>query len=67
MHCPSLFETLPKVELHLHLDCSLSYNVVSRINPDIKLGHYKNQFIAPEKCNDLADKSYSMNGYKSKI
>jgi len=51
----SFFQALPKVELHLHLDCSLSYNVVSRINPDIKLRQYENLFIAPARCNDLAD------------
>jgi hypothetical protein len=27
------FSAFSKVELHLHLDCSLSYNVVRRINP----------------------------------
>ena len=26
-------QQLPKVELHLHLDCSLSYQVVSQIDP----------------------------------
>lgn len=27
--------SLPKVELHLHLDCSLSYEVVKKIDPFI--------------------------------
>jgi adenosine deaminase len=46
---------LPKAELHLHLDCSLSYEVVSRIDPSITLEEYRTHFIAPEKCADLAE------------
>jgi adenosine deaminase len=46
---------LPKVELHLHLDCSLSYAVVSRLDPSITLEEYRAGFIAPAKCVDLAD------------
>src|SRR5690242_11038456 len=49
------FKTLPKVELHLHLDCSLSYTVVSRIDPSITEEAYRNDFIAPAKCINLAD------------
>lgn len=44
---------LPKVELHLHLDCSLSYDVVKKIDPSITLDDYKENFIAPGKCSDL--------------
>ncbi|MBN1642088.1 MAG: adenosine deaminase [Anaerolineae bacterium] len=46
---------LPKVELHLHLDCSLSYGVVSQIDPSITLERYRTEFVAPPKCADLAD------------
>lgn len=46
---------LPKVELHLHLDCSLSYSIVSKILPQISASEYKNNFIAPPKCENLAD------------
>jgi adenosine deaminase len=46
---------LPKVELHLHLDCSLSYEVVSQIDPSITRERYRTEFIAPPKCVDLAD------------
>jgi len=45
----------PKVELHLHLDCSLSYAVVSQIDPSITLEDYRTNFIAPAKCTNLAD------------
>ena len=46
---------LPKIELHLHLDCSLSYKVVQQINPAVTLEEYHESFIAPAKCTDLAD------------
>jgi adenosine deaminase len=49
------FQKLPKVELHLHLDCSLSYQVVSQIDPSITLEDYNSKFIAPAKCVDLLD------------
>lgn len=45
----------PKVELHLHLDCSLSYEVVKQLNPAVTEEEYKESFIAPPKCTDLAD------------
>jgi adenosine deaminase len=51
----SSLKFLPKVELHLHLDCSLSFDVVSKLRPQISEIEYKNNFIAPEKCLDLAD------------
>ncbi|MEE9449173.1 MAG: adenosine deaminase [Ignavibacteriaceae bacterium] len=46
-------EELPKVELHLHLDCSLSFDVVSKIRPDISVNEYKLEFIGPKKCSNL--------------
>jgi adenosine deaminase len=46
---------LPKIELHLHLDCSLSYEVVSQIDPSITYHVYRETFIAPPKCINLAD------------
>lgn len=49
------FADFPKVELHLHLDCSLSYEVVKEINPSVTFEEYTKSFIAPPKCNDLAD------------
>jgi len=44
-----------KVELHLHLDCSLSYEIVKQLKPSVTLEEYKESFIAPPKCTDLAD------------
>jgi adenosine deaminase len=49
------FDKLPKVELHLHLDCSLSYDVVKKIDPSITEEVYRHDFIAPAKCSDLVD------------
>ena len=49
------FKTVAKIELHLHLDCSLSYAVVSRIDPSVTQDEYRNDFIAPAKCTNLAD------------
>lgn len=49
------YTKLPKVELHLHLDCSLSYDVVKQLNPSITEKEYSDSFIAPPKCTDLAD------------
>ncbi len=49
------FKTLPKVELHLHLDCSLSCAVVSRLDPSVTQDEYQNDFIPPDKCTNLAE------------
>lgn len=46
---------LPKIELHLHLDCSLSYAAVSRLAPHISREEYEAEFIAPAQCASLAD------------
>src|SRR6186713_2457556 len=45
----------PKLELHLHLDCSLSYELVSRLDPSITPDRYRREFIAPARCINLAD------------
>ena len=49
------YQSLPKIELHLHLDCSLSYKVVQQLNTAISYDEYQQSFIAPVKCTDLAD------------
>jgi adenosine deaminase len=48
-------ERLPKIELHLHLDCSLSYAAVSRLDRSISREQYEQEFIAPPRCASLAD------------
>jgi len=49
------FRSLPKIELHLHLDCSLSLAVVQQLDPSISEEVYRNDFVAPSRCNDLVD------------
>jgi adenosine deaminase len=51
----STLQSLPKVELHLHLDCSLSYQVVRKLRPNISETTYQEMFIVPPKCKNLAD------------
>ncbi|MCB0620940.1 MAG: adenosine deaminase, partial [Saprospiraceae bacterium] len=46
---------LPKIELHLHLDCSLSFEVVKRLDPAISFEEYRNSFVAPVNCLDLSE------------
>ncbi len=48
------FAFLPKVELHLHLDCSLSYQAVSRLRPGLSQEQYRRDFVAPARCDSLA-------------
>jgi adenosine deaminase len=52
---PADIAAWPKVELHLHLDCSLSYQVVHQLDSTITLEKYRRQFIAPAVCTNLAD------------
>ncbi|MFM8806656.1 MAG: adenosine deaminase [Sphingomonadales bacterium] len=49
------YAQLPKIELHLHLDCSLSYSVVQAIDNTISEEQYRNEFVAPPVCADLRD------------
>lgn len=48
-------ELLPKVELHVHLDCCLSFDVVSKLKPGITLEKYSKDFIGASKYKNLAD------------
>ncbi|HMK31874.1 MAG TPA: adenosine deaminase [Terriglobales bacterium] len=42
--------SLPKIELHLHLDCSLSYEAVSALEPGITREQYLHDYTAPVRC-----------------
>ena len=46
---------LPKIELHVHLDCAASYAAVARLRPEITLEQYRADFVAPAKCTNLVD------------
>jgi adenosine deaminase len=45
----------PKIELHLHLDCSLSFAAVARLDESVSREEYQREFIAPRRCTNLAD------------
>src|SRR5580693_8018263 len=47
--------SLPKIELHLHLDCSLSFQAVSTLVPSLTREEYQRDYIAPARCANLAD------------
>ncbi len=46
---------LPKIELHLHLDCSLSFQAVSSLLPSVTREEYLRDYVAPARCANLAD------------
>lgn len=48
-------KALPKVELHLHLDCSMSYASVNALDPRVTPERYRAEFLAPRKCVNLVD------------
>jgi adenosine deaminase len=50
-----LSAAFPKIELHLHLDCSLSFAAVAQLDDSISLEEYQREFIAPPRCASLAD------------
>ncbi len=49
------FRALPKIELHLHLDCSLSYKAVSCLAPGVTREQYERDYMAPARCTNLAE------------
>jgi len=55
MTSPVRLKSLPKIELHLHLDCSLSYAAVSALAPSVTHEEYQSDYVAPARCTDLAE------------
>ena len=47
------FKLLPKIELHIHLDCSLSYDVVRKLRPETSIQDYNQNFKAGKSCSSL--------------
>jgi adenosine deaminase len=47
--------TLPKVELHSHLDCALSFDAVHAIDHRISRDRYEEDFVAPRQTESLAE------------
>ena len=50
-----MYTSFPKVELHIHLDCSLSFKVVECLLPGISHEEYSKMFAAPINCCSLND------------
>ncbi|MBK8491857.1 MAG: adenosine deaminase [Saprospirales bacterium] len=48
-------KSLPKIELHLHLDCSVSYRVASLFEPGLPMADFEAHYVAPAKCLNLPD------------
>lgn len=44
----------PKVELHTHIDCSLSYHAARFLSPTLRLKEFREDFVAPPNCHNLA-------------
>lgn len=49
------WRSLPKVELHLHLDISLGFEAAAQLNPSLTREIYARDFMAPAKCTNLVD------------
>ncbi|MBX3061844.1 MAG: adenosine deaminase [Anaerolineae bacterium] len=49
------WQPFPKVELHLHVDTSLSYEGVAQLDPSVTREEYQRSFAGREECADLAD------------
>ena len=44
-----------KIELHVHLDCSMSYPVAVQIQPGLTEDEWRELLVAPGRCLNLAD------------
>jgi adenosine deaminase len=49
------WRSLPKVELHLHMDISLSFQAAVQLDPSLTGEIYAREFVAPAKCTNLVD------------
>jgi len=47
--------SLPKVELHVHLDTSLTWGCLSRIEPGMPEALWRQRYAAPRRCHSLAE------------
>lgn len=49
------FQKLPKIELHVHLDCSMSFDAVHLLDAGISHSDYQRRFVAPQEATGLPD------------
>lgn len=47
--------TWPKVELHLHLDCSLGFEAARELEPGLAFETYREEFVVPPRVANLAE------------
>jgi adenosine deaminase len=47
--------SLPKVELHLHLDISLGFEAARQLKPSLTSEIFAQNYVAPAKCTNLLD------------
>lgn len=48
------WQSIPKVELHLHLDPSIGFDVVESLRPGTTQQDYIDTYVGPERCDDLS-------------
>ncbi len=49
------FRSSPKIELHLHLDCSLSYDFVAKYKGGLTFKQFEEDYALNQSCGDLSD------------
>lgn len=49
------WRAVPKVELHVHIDCSLSYRLARMLDETLRLKDWRDKFVGPVQCKDLAE------------
>lgn len=49
------FRSLPKIELHLHLDCTLSFQALQKLKPGTTYQEYVDYYMIPVKCAGLEE------------
>lgn len=47
--------SLPKIELHLHLDCSLSFDAARQLVTGLTKTEFDAEYCAPSRCTNLAE------------
>lgn len=55
------YKSWPKIELHVHLDCSLHFDVIRKYRPEVTRDVYNQEYVAPDRCLDLPDLFRSVN------
>src|SRR5512143_2580967 len=50
-----LFQRMPKLELHVHLDCCLSFDAVTKLAPGTDRASFLRRHVGPARCTSLAD------------